>query len=153
MRQAKVENDLQFDEKLSNPKHFSGVKKVQYHIVPGPVIAELSNAMLEGAFKYGSHNYRVAGVRASTYYDACKRHLDAWWEGQDTDPDSGLPHLAKAIASLVVLRDSQMLGNDTDDRPPRYPDNWQVPINKAIEELSKKYPNPKEPFLENSKMV
>ena len=78
-------------------------------------------AMLEGAVKYGGHNYRVAGVRASVYYDAARRHLDSYWEGEDIDPDSGLPHIIKAMACLHVLRDSQLMGNHTDDRPPRLP--------------------------------
>jgi hypothetical protein len=74
--------------------------------------------MLEGAAKYGRHNYRVAGVRASVYYDAALRHLMAWWEGEDLDPDSGLSHVTKAITSLVVLRDAMIQGQCTDDRPP-----------------------------------
>jgi hypothetical protein len=31
---------------------------------------------------------------------------------------SGLSHIDKAIASLIVLRDSMLQGNWTDDRPP-----------------------------------
>jgi len=77
--------------------------------------------MLEGATKYGGHNYRVAGVRASVYYDAARRHIDAFWEGESTDPASGLPHIIKAIACLVVLRDGQLMENWVDDRPPRLP--------------------------------
>lgn len=87
--------------------------------VPGNVMAEVGVAMLEGATKYGRHNYRVAGVRSSVYYDAVMRHLIAWWEGEDIDPDSKLSHVTKAITSLVVLRDAMMQGMATDDRPPR----------------------------------
>jgi len=75
--------------------------------------------MLEGAAKYGRHNYRVVGVQSSVYYDATMRHLMDWWEGVDIDPDSGLHHITKAIASLVVLRDAMIQGMITDDRPPR----------------------------------
>lgn len=82
-------------------------------------MAEVGVAMLEGATKYGRHNYRVAGVRSSVYYDAVMRHLIAWWEGEDIDPDSKLSHVTKAITSLVVLRDAMMQGMATDDRPPR----------------------------------
>ena len=69
--------------------------------------------------KYGRHNYRAAGVRASVYFDAAVgRHLFSWWEGQDIDPESGMHHIDKAIAGLMVLRDSQLQGNWVDDRPP-----------------------------------
>jgi hypothetical protein len=104
--------------KATNPKDVVGVRKVPVSTVPANVIQELGLAMLEGARKYGRHNYRVSGVSASVYYDAAMGHLMDWWEGTDTDPDSGLHHVAKAIATLTVLRDAQMRGMCTDDRPP-----------------------------------
>lgn len=130
--------------KDTNPKDAVGIAKVPASTVPREVIAEVGLAMMEGALKYGRHNYRDAGVRASVYYDACTRHLDAFYEGQDTDPDSGvgLSHLVKAIACLVVLRDSQFRNNWTDDRPPKLPDNWQADLNAKAAALLEKYPNP-----------
>ena len=106
-------------EKSTNPKDAIGVRKAPMSTVPPAVLAELGVAMLEGAAKYGKYNYRVAGVRASVYYDALMRHLFAWWEGEDIDPDSGLSHITKAIACLTVLRDAQMRSMVTDDRPPK----------------------------------
>jgi hypothetical protein len=76
--------------------------------------------MMEGAAKYGRHNYRAAGVRASVYFDAVVgRHLTSWWEGEDLDYDSGEHHVDKALAGLMVMRDSMLQGNFVDDRPPR----------------------------------
>lgn len=112
--------------KPSNPKDIVGVRKAPMSTVPGPVLAELGVAMLEGACKYGRHNFRAVGVRNSVYYDGTMRHLIAWWEGEDIDADSGVSHITKAIASLVVLRDAMLQGLAEDDRPPRakpfYPD-------------------------------
>ncbi len=108
----------QSPEKSTNPKDSIGTRKAPMSTVPGPVLAEVGVAMLEGAAKYGRHNYRLAGVRSSVYYDAALRHLMAWWEGEDLDPDSGLSHVTKAITSLVVLRDAMLQGQCTDDRPP-----------------------------------
>jgi hypothetical protein len=107
------------DEKDTNPKDAIGVSKAPMSTVPANVLSELGVAMLEGTAKYGRHNYRAAGVRTSVYYDATMRHLMSFWEGEDVDPDSGLSHITKAIASLTVLRDAQMQGMATDDRPPR----------------------------------
>ena len=100
--------------------------------------------------KYGSHNYRAAGVRASTYYDAVMaRHMPAWWEGEDIDAESGLNHITKAITSLIVLRDSMLMGNWVDDRPIRYPGGLKIDeFNKKASDLIDKYPEPKEPYLE-----
>jgi len=133
--------------KETNPKDAVGTGKYPSSTVPAPVIGEVGLAMLEGARKYGRHNYRVAGVRASVYYDACKRHLDDFWEGVDIDKDSGLPHVVKAIACLVVLRDSQMQGNWVDDRPPPSPKDWQDVLNKKAKEIIAKYPNSKDAYL------
>jgi len=134
--------------KDSNPKDSVGTKKVPFSTVSAPVVAEIGLAMLEGARKYGRHNYRAIGVRASVYYDACKRHLDAWWEGEDIDPDSGLNHIIKALACLVVLRDSMRMGNWVDDRPPKVPSGWVQELNKKAEEIIKKYPNALEPYTQ-----
>jgi hypothetical protein len=106
-------------DKQTNPKDAIGVRKAPMSTVPPAVLAELGVAMLEGAVKYGKYNYRVAGVRASVYYDALMRHLFAWWEGEDVDAESGLSHITKAIACLTVLRDAQMQSMVTDDRPPK----------------------------------
>lgn len=101
-----------------NPKDAVGSKKPPLSCVPMNVVQEAGVAMLEGAVKYGRHNWRSSGVRSSIYFDATMRHLLAWWEGEDVDPDSGLSHVTKAIASLLVLRDAQLSGTVVeDDRP------------------------------------
>lgn len=116
--------------KATNPKDAVGVRKAPLSTIPMPVVAEVGVAMLEGALKYGRHNYRAAGVRASVYFDAVVgRHLLDWWEGEDLDADSGVSHITKAIAGLVVLRDSMMRGNWVDDRPPRSDPEYRSRLN------------------------
>lgn len=118
--------------KETNPKDMVGVRKAGLSYVPMNVVAEMGLGMLDGGCKYGRHNYRAAGVRASVYFDAAMRHLIAWWEGEDLDPDTaeldaagqsvpgtGVHHVAKALTCLAVLRDAQLQGMCEDDRPPR----------------------------------
>ncbi len=121
--------------KLSNPKDIIGVRKAPLSCVPMNVIAEIGVGMLEGASKYGRHNYRAVGVRSSVYFDATMRHLVAFWEGEDLDPDSGAHHLAKALTSLVVWRDAQMQGKCEDDRPPSCKSAFYEVLNKASGEI------------------
>ena len=137
------------EAKESNPKYACGVKKVPIHCVPTGPLLELGLAMLEGGCKYGTHNYRAVGVRASTYYDAVMaRHMPAWWEGEDIDPDSGVHHITKAIACLFVLRDSMLMGNFKDDRPIRYPKGLNIAeLNQQAATIIEKYPDIKKPFL------
>jgi hypothetical protein len=118
-------------EKPTNPKDACGIRKVSFSCLsmqvalevgywdyPAPLIAELGLGMLEGALKYGRHNYRVIGVRASVYFDAAMRHIMQAKSGEHIDPDSGLPHITKAHTSLHVLRDAMIQGCWEDDRPP-----------------------------------
>lgn len=133
--------------KDTNPKDAVGVRKSPISTVSAAVIAELGLAMLEGARKYGRHNYRVSGVRASVYWDALFRHLMAWWDfSQDDDPDSGLPHIVKAMACLCVLRDAQHLDNWVDDRPPPLPIELLEKFNQLASDIIDRHPNAKDPF-------
>lgn len=124
--------------KETNPKDAaaSAQGRLQFSVIPWRAVpcaprtpaewmayTEVALAMAEGAWKYGRHNYRVAGVRASVYFDAAMRHLVALEMGEEIDPDSGIHHCAKAIAGLLVLRDAMKGGTWTDDRPPGN-ENW-----------------------------
>ncbi len=100
-----------------NPKDAVGSKKVSMSVVPASVLMELSLAMREGAQKYGAFNWRTKPIKVMEYYNALWRHMAAWAEGEDIDADSGLPHIVKALATLVVLRDAQRCGKVLDDRP------------------------------------
>jgi hypothetical protein len=140
--------------KCTNPKDALGTKKVSMHAVPCGPLMELGLAMMEGGRKYGAHNYREMGVRASVYYDAALRHLMDWWEGEDIDPDSGVHHVVKAMACLFVVRDSMLMDNLEDDRPIRYPNGLDiVKFNEQATEIIKKYPDCKEPFTEKNRDV
>lgn len=135
------------NEKDTNPKDRLGVQRPPLSTVSGPVLFEIGAAMLEGAAKYGRHNYRVVGVRSSVYFDATMRHLWAWWEGQDIDPDSGMSHVSKAIASLVVLRDAQIHGKvDNDDRPPPTDERWLADIRERVKTILETYPDGPAPY-------
>jgi hypothetical protein len=73
-------------------------------------------SMLNGMLKYGRSNFRAMGIRASIYYDACCRHLDAWFEGEEYDPEDNVPHLGAALACLAIITDARAAGKMVDDR-------------------------------------
>lgn len=142
-----MSNQLVANVKDSNPKDAVGIRKAPMSTLSMPVMLEVGVAMLEGALKYGRHNYREIGVRASVYFDAVVgRHLAGWWEREDIDPDSGLSHITKAIAGLMVLRDAMIRGKMYDDRP-RGTAGFVQSLNKKTEELLAKYPEPVAPFI------
>jgi hypothetical protein len=130
-----------------NPKDAIGSKKTPTSTVPGTIEQELGLAFLEGALKYGRHNYRAAPVRASVYVDAARRHMQAWYDaGQNTDPDSGLSHLIKAMACLGIIRDTQICKTLIDDRPPSSPIEHVTECNAHAARLIDKYPHPVPPY-------
>ncbi len=134
-----------------NPKEACGVIKNPYSTISQAVMAEVGIAMLEGARKYGRHNYRTTNITASIYYDAVRRHIDAWWEGEDIDPDTGIHHVTKTIASLTVLRDSMIQNKIYDDRPPKTPPEHREYIKGLMAGVLERLPKSVEPFTERNK--
>jgi len=102
--------------KNPNPKDSIGSSKIPFHLWPETASAVGALGLLDGASKYGRSNYRAAPVRASIYYDAARRHLAKWFEGEDNDPDSGVPHFGHVLACLAILVDAQAAGTLIDDR-------------------------------------
>lgn len=132
-----------------NPKDAIGSSKAPSCTVPATIQAEDGLAMLEGALKYGRHNYRAAPVRATVYLDAARRHMARWIEGEEIDPDSGLSHLAKARACFGIIRDAQICGTLIDDRPPPAPVAFFAECDAKAAALVAKYPNPVAPYVKD----
>lgn len=82
-------------------------KKPKLSLIPKMSLLEVSKVMTHGAEKYGEYNW-LGGIEYTRLSSACERHLTSWYLGEDTDSESGLPHLAHAIASLMMLLETQM---------------------------------------------
>jgi len=52
-------------------------------------------------------------------YAALRRHMAAWWSGEDNDPETGLSHLSHAACCLAFLVAYEARGVGNDDRPQR----------------------------------
>lgn len=125
-----------------NPKTLLGIRKVSLSKVPAAAVLYMALAMMDGARKYGPFNWRTKRVTASIYIDACKRHLDAWFDGEELAGDSKLPHLGHALACIGIIIDALETGNLNDDRPPPGPmskliEKWKVEL-EALEQVSNK---------------
>lgn len=101
-----------------NPKTRFGVAKPPLSLIPGQARVLLAEAFRDGALKYGPANWRIDPVTASTYLNACERHIVAWQDGEENASDSGVHHLAHAAGCLMILLDAQASGTLQDDRPP-----------------------------------
>ena len=109
------------ERKYSNPKDRVSTAKLDLSLFPDTAAAYGALAMTEGDLKYGGYNYRVAGVSFNVYVAAVRRHIAAVYNGEWHDPQTGVPHLANAIACLAVLIDAAECGKLVDDRPPGSP--------------------------------
>lgn len=77
--------------------------KPRYSLIPGGVLRSVVDVLEYGARKYEADNWKGLSDARTRYYDACKRHVEAWWEGETYDPESGFPHLSHAICCLAFL--------------------------------------------------
>jgi hypothetical protein len=68
-----------------------------------------------GASKYGEHNWR-GGIKHSRLLGAAMRHLLAIMDGEDVDPESGLPHVDHLGCCWMFLSNMQKTRPDLDDR-------------------------------------
>jgi hypothetical protein len=80
-----------------------GVKPERHSLVPVGPLATVARHYAYGAEKYGdADNWRL-GYEWSKAYDALRRHADAFWGGENDDPESGLPHLAAVVFHAFSL--------------------------------------------------
>lgn len=102
-----------------NPKDSIGITKPNLNLVP-PVANIIESVVMGlGAKKYGPYNWRESGVKASIYVAAAQRHLAQWLDGETTDPESGVSHLAHVRACMGIMLDADSIGKLIDDRPPK----------------------------------
>lgn len=82
-----------------------------------PYVAEIAaaRAFMVGEKKYGRYNY-TKGHNASQLVAAMKRHIAAWFQGEENDLIDGQPHLGSVIACAAMLLRQQELGTLVDDR-------------------------------------
>jgi len=107
------------NKKNTNPKDRLSKDRLDLSLFPVIARAYGALAMTEGGLKYAPYNWREPGqgVRATVYYAACSRHLDKWLSREWEDPETGVPHLASALACIAILIDAVETDSLNDDRP------------------------------------
>lgn len=120
----------------NNPKtRAGGNNKVPLHLIPARALAHVAMAFADGGLKYQAYGWRQEKISSSVYYGAMRRHIDAWWEGEDNAKDSGVHHLAHAVACCLMILDTMGTDYLQDNRPPVL-DNYS----ELLDELAAKLP-------------
>lgn len=96
--------------------------KLPYDLLPSDAVEDILSVLHFGAEKYAARNWEL-GMDWSRPFAALMRHMWAWWRGEDTDPESGLSHLAHAGCCILFLLAYQKRGVGTDNRPGVQNDN------------------------------
>ena len=111
----------------NDPKGAIGATKTPLALIPPYAMEQTAWVHKLGAEKYGPYNWRETGVCATTYVAAIMRHLNAWRDGEDLDPESGISHIAHVACSCNILLDAQRCNTLQDDRF-RKPDGDSRPV-------------------------
>lgn len=77
--------------------------KLEYGLLPPLALKATVDVLTFGANKYKRDNWKYVDDSKRRYFDALQRHLWAWKEGEEIDPESGKHHLAHAMCCLMFL--------------------------------------------------
>ena len=73
-------------------------------LIPPKFILGMGDVMLFGSEKYDADNWKLARPEEiSLYKDALMRHILAYLDGEQCDPETGLSHLYHAGCNLSFL--------------------------------------------------
>lgn len=100
----------------ANPKDSLGARKVPLGETCGVAEIWWALAQADGAYKYGTKNWRNKKVRISVYLEAARRHIMLMVAGEDIDRKSGVPHAGHVMACMAIIEDARAAGCLIDDR-------------------------------------
>ena len=89
--------------------------KPRMDLLDRAALEAIATVLTFGAQKYSAHNWRQ-GFVYSRLTAAALRHIHAFNDGEDLDPESGLPHIAHAGCCIMFLLNMVLTRPDMDDR-------------------------------------
>lgn len=92
-----------------------GAKPERFDLIPVEALGIVAQLYGKGAEKYAAHNWRK-GYEWSKSYAALQRHANAFWSGQDNDPEMELPHMAAVAFHALTLMTFMWEQPQFDDR-------------------------------------
>jgi hypothetical protein len=113
MRPIAKATNLQIDPDTGAVK--ADGSKLRYELLPYDALDEVAAVMTVGALKYHDRNWE-AGMRWSRVLGSALRHITAWAQGQNHDPETGYSHLAHAACCILFLLAYEQRSVGTDDR-------------------------------------
>ena len=84
-------------------------------IIPREALEGCAKAFDYGSRKYDRNNFKK-GIQLTRILDATLRHVTAYLDGENLDPESNLSHLDHALASLSMAKYMEVNRPEMDDR-------------------------------------
>lgn len=109
------------DPKTSTTAVRFNAGKRDWSLMPMGSVEEILKVLEFGKTKYSAWNWSKGdGFKYMDVYNSIMRHLVAWKAGEDTDPESGLSHMAHIGCNVLFLL--HFINNEdkypnNDDRP------------------------------------
>lgn len=122
-----------------------GSKAARYDLVPAEALRQVAELYGFGAQKYDAHNWRK-GYDWSLSFAALQRHAWQFWNGEDCDDETGLPHMASVAFHALTLMTFMEEQRSYDDRPNGVPAHHVLKVDQG-ERVGWTKPLPSETFL------
>ena len=78
-------------------------EKPDYTLLPWGSVEEIVKVLDLGAKKYARDNWKLVDNGKTRYLAASFRHMAAYTQGQQNDPETGLSHMAHAGCCILFL--------------------------------------------------
>ena len=92
-----------------------GKPQLSFVVLGKEVLAGEAAVWERGAIKYVRGNW-LKGMSWTGSADSLLRHISAFLNGEDLDPETGLPHVDHIVCSAKILSNSYHTRPDLDDR-------------------------------------
>lgn len=83
-------------------RHNQGKPELSYILDVMPALKDMVAVLEFGANKYERNNWKK-GFSKGKLLDSMLRHIDAFHSGEDSDPESGLPHVGHILCNAAFL--------------------------------------------------
>jgi hypothetical protein len=89
--------------------------KLKWSLVSWGSLAPMVRVLMFGAEKYDDHNWKK-GLKYTEITESLQRHMNAFIEGEDNDPESKLTHVGHILCNAMFLSYMFLFRKDCDDR-------------------------------------
>jgi len=96
-------------------RYNAGKPELSYVLTYPRALESLAAVNTYGATKYARGNY-LRGSNWTQYVDSLLRHLNAFYSGEDVDPESEQAHVGHIMFNAAMLAEMYHTRKDLDDR-------------------------------------